>query len=349
MPRRNAREGDGSLNEFFEALTADELPLSPFNKVVVLPSNLSVAEACRSLGKYNILAAPVRDISAPDDSTWVDKYIGVIDFLCIVDWMIQRSKGQMPESPEALAALEEAFQTTTIKELAEAGRWNPFVVIDSTIEPSVLPTMVILGKYGVSRVYLTEGNGDLTSAVTQTTAAQFLLERMDVLGSVGTRTIRELGLVNHDAFVKDVVSVHEGQTYWDAFRAMSDMLISAVPIVNDANKLTGTLSVKDIRNLFTSPLGFKMLTSPLTESEGISKRHLTCSPTDTLESALDLIIRHYVHRLWILDENEEVKGVLSLRDCIAIFVREPLSSPISPLPRRRRLVSGGEVLVDEGN
>lgn len=322
-----AKEGDGSLNEVFEKLTAKELPLPPFGKIVALPSNLSVAEACRELGKYNILAAPVRDVSEPDESSWVYKYIGIVDFLGMVDWMVKRVKGKMPESFAELLALEEAFQTTTIKELAETSRWSPFVPIDPSSEPSVLLAMVILGKYGISRVCITESSGDLTNVVTQTTMAQFILGHMDVLGAVGTKSIKELGLLEDD-LCEDAVTINQRQTYWDAFRLMSDMLISAVPIVDDDNKLVGTISVKDIRKMILDPVRFKILTAPLSEFDGFSKRHLTCAPSDTLETAMDRIVRHHVHRLWILNDKGEVRGVLSLRDCIAIFVKEPGASPL---------------------
>jgi CBS domain-containing protein len=82
--------------------------------------------------------------------------------------------------------------------------------------------------------------------------------------------------------------------------------------------------------MILDPVHFKVLTSPLSEFEGFSKRHLTCAPSDTLEAALDKMLKHHVHRLWITSESGEVRGVLSLRDCISIFVKEP---DASPLPR----------------
>lgn len=80
--------------------------------------------------------------------------------------------------------------------------------------------------------------------------------------------------------------------------------------------------------MILNPAHFAILTSPICEFDGFSQRHLTCSPSDTLEAAMDKMLKNHVHRLWILNDAGEVRGVLSLRDCIAIFVREPEASPL---------------------
>ena len=35
----------------------------------------------------------MRDVTQPDDAPWTDKYTGVIDFLGIVDWMMEQTWG----------------------------------------------------------------------------------------------------------------------------------------------------------------------------------------------------------------------------------------------------------------
>lgn len=137
--------------------------------------------------------------------------------------MIQRVKGEMPSTLKELFAMEASFEQTTIKELAEKGRWSPFVPLDPSSDPSVLLAMVILGKYGISRVCLTESSGDITNVITQTSMVQFIMEKMGHLLSVGKKSIHELGLID-DVLCEDVISVNEDQTYWDAFRVMSDLV-----------------------------------------------------------------------------------------------------------------------------
>ena len=82
------------------------------------------------------LSAPVRDVTQPDTAPWNDKYIGVsgsvmvettqlnphqvVDFLGVVEWMMDRSWGQSPDSFLALSQLKSAFKTTPISELTRA-------------------------------------------------------------------------------------------------------------------------------------------------------------------------------------------------------------------------------------
>ena len=73
----------------------------------------------------------MRDISQPDDAPWTDKYTGVVDFLGIVDWMMEQTwgaathriaqstpAGHAPDNFLALSYLKETFKTTPISAIA---------------------------------------------------------------------------------------------------------------------------------------------------------------------------------------------------------------------------------------
>ncbi len=55
-----------------------------------IDSDASLADAVQLLGGNNILSAPVRDFSAPADSSWMDQYLGIIDFSNIVLWVLDQ-------------------------------------------------------------------------------------------------------------------------------------------------------------------------------------------------------------------------------------------------------------------
>lgn len=58
--------------------------------VVEIDSESSLAEAVRVLAKHMLLSAPVVDAHAPKDASWVDRYIGVVEFAGIVVWILQQ-------------------------------------------------------------------------------------------------------------------------------------------------------------------------------------------------------------------------------------------------------------------
>ena len=58
--------------------------------VIEMRSDTSLHEAIKTLAKNRILSAPVQDVDAPQDASWMDKYLGVIEFAGITHWVLQQ-------------------------------------------------------------------------------------------------------------------------------------------------------------------------------------------------------------------------------------------------------------------
>lgn len=58
--------------------------------VVEIKSDATLPEAVEILAHHNILSAPVVDVNAPEGSTWIDRYIGIVEFAGIVVWILQQ-------------------------------------------------------------------------------------------------------------------------------------------------------------------------------------------------------------------------------------------------------------------
>ncbi|CAI7824676.1 unnamed protein product [Closterium sp. NIES-53] len=58
--------------------------------VIEVASDASVADAIHLLSRHGILSAPVRNVDAPADSSWIDRYLGLLDFAGIVLWVLGR-------------------------------------------------------------------------------------------------------------------------------------------------------------------------------------------------------------------------------------------------------------------
>lgn len=61
-----------------------------FFSVVEIKSDATLAEAVKILSQHNILSAPVVDVEASEDATWMDRYIGIVEFAGIAVWILQQ-------------------------------------------------------------------------------------------------------------------------------------------------------------------------------------------------------------------------------------------------------------------
>ena len=57
---------------------------------IEIRSDTSLAEAVETLSKLKVLSAPVVDVDAPEDASWIDRYIGIVEFPGIVVWLLHQ-------------------------------------------------------------------------------------------------------------------------------------------------------------------------------------------------------------------------------------------------------------------
>lgn len=58
--------------------------------VIEIPSDASLADTVEILSKNKILSAPIRNVDAPEDASWIDKYIGIVEFAGIAMWLLNQ-------------------------------------------------------------------------------------------------------------------------------------------------------------------------------------------------------------------------------------------------------------------
>lgn len=69
---------------FFESLIDVSDGISVCCSVVEIPSDSSLDFSVQVLSKHKLLSVPVYDVDAPKDSSWIDRYIGMVEFDGIV-------------------------------------------------------------------------------------------------------------------------------------------------------------------------------------------------------------------------------------------------------------------------
>nr|XP_027122951.1 SNF1-related protein kinase regulatory subunit gamma-1-like [Coffea arabica] len=80
------------LNACFESIPVSDFPPAPSSQVVEINSDSSLAEVVKLLAQHKILSAPVVDVKAPEDASWIDRYIGIVEFAGIVVSILHQSE-----------------------------------------------------------------------------------------------------------------------------------------------------------------------------------------------------------------------------------------------------------------
>ncbi len=109
--------------------------------------------------------------------------------------------------------------------------------------------------------------------------------------------------------VQDPVTLPPTATLEDAERLMREYRIGGLPVVDLYGRLLGLITNRDLR--FE-----KDLKRPVTEVMTPFERLVTAPPGTTLEEAEEVLRRHKVEKLPLVDKEGRLKGLLTLKDLV---------------------------------
>ncbi|MBQ3110119.1 MAG: IMP dehydrogenase [Clostridia bacterium] len=125
-------------------------------------------------------------------------------------------------------------------------------------------------------------------------------------------------------------SLSAQHTLADADTLMGKYKISGVPITDEAGKLVGILTNRDLRfeTDFSRSIGEVMT------KEGL----ITAPEGTTLDEAQEILRRHKIEKLPIVDSNYNLKGLITIKD-----IEKAIQYPNSARDERGRLLTGAAV------
>lgn len=127
-------------------------------------------------------------------------------------------------------------------------------------------------------------------------------------------------------------SLTEDHLVSDANDLMGKYKISGVPIVDRQGKLVGIITNRDMR--FLSDYNSKI-------SEVMTKENLITAPVGTtMEDAQNILRKHKIEKLPIVDENGYLKGLITIKD-----IEKSVQFPNSARDSRGRLLCGAAIGV----
>jgi len=109
-----------------------------------------------------------------------------------------------------------------------------------------------------------------------------------------------------NGMIYDPVTIPEGSTVADALRMMSEYHIGGVPVVDKTGKLVGIVTNRDLR--------FERDLSRRIDEVMTSENLVTTSSTTNLEQAADILQRHKIEKLPVVDNDGKLIGLVTYKD-----------------------------------
>lgn len=129
------------------------------------------------------------------------------------------------------------------------------------------------------------------------------------------------------SMTKGVITIRPETTLLEARGLMNQHQIRHLPVIDEENTLMGIVTDRDIRSATPSILQDdfdsareRERMSHVTAREIMTKTPATLKPMHTIQDALLIIQQKKVGALPVVDENNKLKGILSVRDLLRAFI-----------------------------
>lgn len=135
---------------------------------------------------------------------------------------------------------------------------------------------------------------------------------------------------SESGMIKDPVTLPVSATLGEALQAMKENRIGGIPIIDDRGKLAGIITNRDLRfqtNLSRSVEEVMTKTNLITADEG----------TD-LQKAMEILQKHRIEKLPVIDKNGFLKGLITYRD-----IQNVKNHPLACKDKFGRLLAGAAI------
>uniref|UniRef100_A0A8D3ABB5 CBS domain-containing protein n=2 Tax=Scophthalmus maximus TaxID=52904 RepID=A0A8D3ABB5_SCOMX len=287
----------------------DAIPTS--SKLVIFDTTLQVKKAFFALVANGVRAAPL----------WDNKLKCFVGMLTITDFI--NILHRYYKSPLVQIYELEEHKIETWREIYLKYSINELISI--TPDSSLFEAIYSLLKNKIHRLPVIDpASGNVLHILTHKRILKFL----HIFGSMIPKPRflqKRINEVSIGTF-KQIATVQESASVYDALTIFVERRVSALPVVNEQGKVVALYSRFDVINL-AAQKNYNNLN--MTMREAISSRAccvegvLKCYPHETLETIIDRIARAEVHRLVLVDRHDVVRGIVSLSDLLQALVLTP--------------------------
>lgn len=129
------------------------------------------------------------------------------------------------------------------------------------------------------------------------------------------------------SMTRKVLTADKNDSIFTAQEQMKKAAIRHLPVVDDEGRLIGIVTDRDLR----SAMPYSLIKNTCDEAEReklagmrieeiMSKNPITLNPAYTIQDALLMVQEHKVGAFPVVDEDNKLKGILSVRDLLRAFI-----------------------------
>jgi len=289
-------------------------------KVITLNSKTKLYDGFQTLLQNNILSAPVWDLTT-------EKYIGFLDIRDLVAFVVYIYDNQKVNNDSRLEDLilhgVGQFNTPTTDgvTISYLARRHKFVTVKET--DTVEQATRVLADQSIHRIPVVDESGQLVNIISQSSFIHIINKYfINPIGQEDHSTIAQL----HQIGSTPVLSVQKSETVINTFRILDLKNKSGIALTDSTGKLVGTTTGKDLGLFLKSPT-LATLNLPIfehlqqirsSETIDIKTPCIAVFPKDTLSRAIALIAATRVHRVFVVDNEDNYRPirVISVTDIL---------------------------------
>jgi len=280
----------------------------------------TVKDVFKGLIQHNFSSCPVLQKTK-------NKWYGFLDVANIVKFIVQHfGENTLAENTNIMALLEETdnFKTLQVNDLMK----NPLGILTPYhpiyVGYSLFSAYEVMARSNLHRLAVVDGNRSLVSVVTQSQLVELTYRNIALLGAKRSKLVKNMPYNLHEVY-----SVKPSDLALKAFSLMSEKNVSGVAVIGDDGLLVDQISLRDLKAM--APDGrlfwrlFKSVQEYLTniknsktdpQADARPRQVITVTPEDTLETVLGLLVLNRIHRVYIVESNNNKKplGLITLRD-----------------------------------
>ena len=118
-----------------------------------------------------------------------------------------------------------------------------------------------------------------------------------------------------DVMTENCIVINEFSYLDQVYNLLLEKKVHHLPVINDDKKLVGMISDRDLRNVADNREEVPVFPR-LTVSDLMVKKIESVKADDSLLSAAKIIDMHEFHCLPVVDENNYLKGIVTIRDVL---------------------------------
>ncbi|KAL6835411.1 nuclear protein SNF4 [Trichoderma camerunense] len=303
---KEQRQGLKAIRDFLRKRTSyDVLPLS--FRLIVLDTDLLIKKSLNILIQNSIVSAPLWD-------SHTSRFAGILtatDYINVIQYHCQ--------FPDEMSKLDQ-FRLASLRDIEKAIGATPIESVSVHPSRPLYEALRRMLKTRARRIPLVDvdeetGRETVISVITQYRILKFIAVNNEHNTILLKKTLREIQLGSYN----DLLVARMGTTVLEVINLMVNGNISCVPIVDSENRVLNAFEAVDIipcikggaYDELNGSVGEALCKRP-EDNPGI----FTCSQDDRLDSIFDTIRKSRVHRLIVVDDENKLKGVISLSDIL---------------------------------